>query len=100
MRVFAQHIYRFLKSMFANGSTATDTMLLEFLETKQCSLCIDEGQQVVLFRTVEEGEFGPGTRIVMNAIIWQEEQTSGFECPVCGHWNSKRNQSVNSARNW
>ncbi|THU76636.1 hypothetical protein K435DRAFT_813212 [Dendrothele bispora CBS 962.96] len=76
-------IHKFLKLMFEGKNSATDVMLLEFLDKKQYNLCIDEGRQVVFLESTEEKELlvEPGTKIVMNVILTQEKQRTGYECP-------------------
>ncbi|THU90344.1 hypothetical protein K435DRAFT_272424 [Dendrothele bispora CBS 962.96] len=93
-------IHKFLKLTFEGKNSATDKMLLEFLDKKQYNLCIDQGIQVVLFESKEEGELlvEPGTKVVMNVILTQEKQEVGYECPVCGTWNSSTDHTANSAK--
>ncbi|THU90333.1 hypothetical protein K435DRAFT_864362 [Dendrothele bispora CBS 962.96] len=98
-------IHTFLKSKFEENiekDSTTDIMLLEFLDKNQYNLCIDEGNQVVLIKSTEEGKLlvEPGTKIIMNVILTQEKQGTGYECPVCGIWNSSRDQTAKSAKNW
>ncbi|THU86051.1 hypothetical protein K435DRAFT_373500, partial [Dendrothele bispora CBS 962.96] len=95
-------IHKFLKLTFEGKNSATDKMLLEFLDKKQYNLCIDQGIQVVLFESKEEGELlvEPGTKVVMNVILTQEKQEVGYECPVCGTWNSSTDHTANSAKDW